>query len=162
VIKPLLSGGVQEHGLRPGTENVPGIVGFGKAAELAKEERENNFKHLSSLRETFIDELVRIDHVRVNGHAKEVSPHIVNFSIKGIEAEELILRLDAENIFVSAASACSNSSERSHVLRAMGYTEAEIKSSVRFSFGRETTKEAVTKAIEVLARIVAELRKKNV
>ncbi len=162
-IKPLLSGGVQEHGLRPGTENVPGIVGFGKAAELAKEERENNFKHLSELRSAFIDGVTsKIDHVRVNGHAKEASPHIVNLSIKGIEAEELILRLDAEDIFVSAASACSNSSERSHVLRAMGYTEAEIKSSVRFSFGKESTRGAVMKTVDVLANIVAELRKKNV
>jgi cysteine desulfurase len=161
-IKPLLFGGAQEHGVRPGTENVPGVVGLGKSCELTREEREANYKHVSEMRDVFVDEVQkRIERVKINGGAKDFSPHIVNLCIKGVEAEELILRLDAENIFVSAASACNNAGARSHVLQAMGYTEDEIKSSVRFSFGKQTTTGAVVKAAEALARIVEELRKKT-
>ena len=140
-IEPILFGGNQERGLRAGTENVPGIVGFGVAAQLVFAEREKETKRLGSLRRLFIRELHRvIPGAIVNGDPKLVTPHIVNVQIPGKDSEEIVLRLDAKDIFISSASACTNPSARSHVLRAMGFSEDEVRSSIRVSFGHGTKK----------------------
>jgi cysteine desulfurase len=159
-VDPLYFGGGQENAIRPGTENVPGIVGFGAAASIAKKKLDAEWKRLHDLRSFFIEELQRqVPDVRVNGNEKEASPHILNVNIKGIDVEEFILRLDAKEVYASAASACTNSGTRSHVLKAMGFTLEEIRSSVRFSFGRETTKAGIIRAIDIITDIVSKLRK---
>ncbi|MFA5945802.1 MAG: cysteine desulfurase family protein [Patescibacteria group bacterium] len=153
-IEPMLFGGNQEHGLRAGTENVPGIVGFGKASELVLAEREKEAKRLGGLRRMFIRELHReIPGAIVNGDPKLVAPHIVNVQIPGKDSEEIVLRLDAKDIFISSASACTNPSARSHVLRAMGYSEDEIRSSVRISFGHGTKRTDVFGLITALTEV---------
>lgn len=159
LLSPLLFGGSQEHGLRPGTENVPGIVGLGKASEIVRLRSEEVGKRLHEYRKYFAEEILRrIPHARVNGNEKEVAPHIVNVTLKHIDAEELILRLDAEGIYLSAASACTNRVSRSHVLKAMGFTEEEVKNSFRISLGGETTKEGIDHLLAVLEEKVAILR----
>lgn len=159
-VDPLHFGGGQEKNLRPGTENVPGIVGLGMASTIARQKREVAHRKTSDWREAFISELSRlIPDAKVNGSPKEFAPHIINISIPGIDAEELILRLDARGVYVSAASACTNSDTRSHVLRAMGYTPEEIHSSIRFSLGREVKKTELMQAVQILSEIVQELRK---
>lgn len=153
-IEPVLFGGNQEHGLRAGTENVPGIVGFGKAAELVLAEREKEAKKLGRLRKTFINELRRvIPGAIVNGDPKLVALHIVNVQIPGKDSEEIVLRLDAKDIFISSASACTNPAARSHVLRAMGFSEDEIKASIRVSFGHGTKRAEVLALVETLTSV---------
>jgi cysteine desulfurase len=141
----LWSGGEQEYRLRPGTENVPGIVGFGEACALLQIERAQRVAHLQACKEAFLRSLQKTGvEMRVNiaSHpsnsspsVKSVSPHIVNITFFSLDAEELILRLDAVGIACSAASACKRGGERSHVLRALGISEREIRATVRFSFG---------------------------
>jgi cysteine desulfurase len=143
-IEPVIFGGNQEHGLRAGTENVPGIVGFGVTAQLALAEREKESKKLARIRKAFIREVVRsIPGAVVNGDKKLVAPHIVNIQILGKDSEEIVLRLDAKDIFISSASACTNPGARSHVLRAMGFSEDEVKASIRVSFGHGTKRKDV-------------------
>ena len=143
-IEPLLFGGNQESGRRAGTENVPGIVGFGVAAQLALAGRENESKKLARIRKAFIREVTRmIPGAVVNGDKKLAAPHIVNIQIPGKDSEEIVLRLDAKDIFISSASACTNPGARSHVLRAMGFDENEVKSSIRVSFGHGTRRKDV-------------------
>jgi cysteine desulfurase len=143
-IEPVIFGGNQEHGLRAGTENVPGIVGFGVAAQLALVEREHASKKLARIRKAFIRAITKqIPGVVVNGDKKLVAPHIVNIQIPGKDSEEIVLRLDAKDIFISSASACTNPGARSHVLRAMGFSEDEVKSSIRVSFGHGTKRKEV-------------------
>jgi len=143
-IEPLIFGGNQEHGLRAGTENVPGIVGFGVAAQLVLAEREQTLSRLARLRKTFIRELHKqIPSAVVNADKKLVAPHIINIQIPGKDSEEIVLRLDAKDIFISSVSACTNPGARSHVLRAMGFTEDEVKSSIRISFGHGTRRKDV-------------------
>lgn len=141
----LWSGGDQEHRLRPGTENVPGIVGFGEACALLQAERTQRVVHLQACKDAFLHALQKTGiEMRVNGASYSsnpspsflsVSPHIANITFFSIDAEELVLRLDAAGIACSAASACKRGGERSHVLRALGMAEAEIRTTVRFSFG---------------------------
>lgn len=152
-IEPILFGGNQESGRRAGTENVPGIVGFGVAASLALAEREKESKKLARIRKAFIREVTRtIPGAIVNGNKKLVAPHIVNIQIPGKDSEEIVLRLDAKDIFISSASACTNPGARSHVLRAMGFDENEAKSSIRVSFGHGTKRKNVLQlAKEILS-----------
>lgn len=148
----LWSGGEQEHRLRPGTENVPGIVGFGEACALLQVERAQRVVHLKACKEAFLHSLKKSGiEMRINqsssqspqflrSHEKSPqslcsSPHIANVTFFSVDAEELILRLDAEGVACSAASACKRGGERSHVLRALGMPEVEIRTTVRFSFG---------------------------
>ncbi len=153
-IEPVIFGGNQERGLRAGTENVPGIVGFGKAAELVLAEREKESKKLARLRKAFIREVTRvIPGVVVNGDKKLVAPHIVNIQIPGKDSEEIVLRLDAKDIFISSASACTNPGARSHVLRAMGFNEDEVKSSIRVSFGHGTRRRDVLHLVQEILKV---------
>jgi cysteine desulfurase len=148
-IEPVIFGGNPEHGLRAGTENVPGIVGFGVAAQLALAEREKESKKLARIRKAFIREVTRvIPSAVVNGDKKLVAPHIVNIQIPGKDSEEIVLRLDAKDIFISSASACTNPGARSHVLRAMGFSEDEVKSSIRVSFGHGTGRKDVLHLVQ--------------
>ena len=157
-LRQIMSGGNHEFGLRPGTENVPGIVGFGVAADIALAELDNNGKHLSQLREAFI-KIIRKHRkdARVNGDASLTVPHIVNVTWPGVDGEEIVIHLDAAGIACSTAAACKSSDFPSHVLRAIGLGDAEIKSTVRFSFGRPTTLHQVRKAARIVAKVVDQL-----
>ncbi|MEK9157190.1 MAG: cysteine desulfurase family protein [Patescibacteria group bacterium] len=141
----LWSGGEQEHRLRPGTENVPGIVGFGEACALLHIERAQRVVHLQACKEAFLHALKKSGiEMRLNQSSQlhnfttsplHHSPHIVSITFFSVDAEELVLHLDARGIAASAASACKREGERSHVLRALGMSEPEIRTTVRFSFG---------------------------
>ena len=159
-IVPLLHGGEQERRRRASTENVAGIVGLGKAAEIAQKEMEGEVKRLTQLREKLISGLFqRIEHIRLNGHPILRLPNNVNMSIEFVEGESMLLNLDLEGIAASTGSACSSGSlEPSHVLQAMGLSQELCHGSLRFSLGRQTTEEEIDRVLEVLPRIVDRLR----
>jgi len=155
-----IHGGEQERKRRASTENVPGIVGFGKAAEIAKSEMNHEAERLTPLRNRLIKEFQeRIDHIHLNGHPVKRLPNNVNVSIDFVEGESMCLNLDLENICVSTGSACSSSSlEPSHVLLALGLSHEQAHGSLRFSLGKWTTEEEIGRVLEVLPAIVAKLR----
>ncbi len=155
-----MHGGEQERKRRASTENVPGIVGFGKAIGLAQQEITKEAERLIYLRDKLIKGLLeRIDHTRLNGHPVKRLPSNVNVSIDFVEGESMCLNLDLEGICVSTGSACSSSSlEPSHVLLAMGLPHEQAHGSLRFTVGKWTTDEDIDKVLEVLPRIVAKLR----
>lgn len=163
-LPPLLRGGVQERGMRAGTENVPSIVGFGEAAALAKEELADLEKHLLRLRRVFVQGIENnLDQVRFHGAAKDPGgmflPGIINISFEGIQAESLLILLDMHGISVSSGSACmSGAGQASHVLSAMGLETDEIESSLRFSFGAENTEEEMASAAAIVSDCVKRLR----
>ncbi len=157
---PFMHGGEQERKRRASTENVPGIVGFGRAVELAQPEISSEAERLTHLRDRLTKELLeRIDHIHLNGHPVKRLPNNVNVSIEFVEGESMCLNLDLENICVSTGSACSSSSlEPSHVLLAMGLSHEQAHGSLRFSLGKWTTEEEIGRVVEVLPAIVAKLR----
>lgn len=160
-IEPLLHGGGQEYGLRSGTENLPAIVGFTKALELAQKEKEFENKRLKKLRDYFITKVRNtITGVTLNGHPTEKLSNNVHFSLEGVEAETVLSYLNQKGIFASAGSACTaNEIEVSHVLKAMKVPERLARGSIRFSLGRYTRKEEIDKVVKVLAEVVSSLRK---
>ncbi|HOB90304.1 MAG TPA: cysteine desulfurase family protein, partial [Candidatus Colwellbacteria bacterium] len=141
-LKPILTGGGQEFGLRSGTENVPGIVGLTAAAEISDRKRKESFKKVLGLRDYFAKNLKTLDRkITLNTPLEKSSPHILNIRFQGISSEEMIGRLDLLGIAASAGSACSSRSlTLSHSLLATGLPEKETAESVRFSFSRETKK----------------------
>jgi len=155
-----MHGGEQERGRRASTQNVPGIVGFGKAAEIARQEMNEEAERVTYLRDKLISGLLaQIDHIRLNGHPTNRLPNNVNVSISFAEGESMCLNLDLEGICVSTGSACSSSvTEPSHVLLALGLPPLQAHSSLRFSLGKWTTEEEIDRVLEVLPRIVAKLR----
>ena len=155
-----MHGGEQERRRRASTENVPGIVGFGRAAELAQQEMGGEARRLTYLRDELITGLLeRIDHTRLNGHPINRLPNNVNVSVDFVEGESMLLNLDLEGICASTGSACSSSSlEPSHVLLAMGLSHEQAHGSLRFTLGKWTTGEEVERVLDVLPRIVAKLR----
>jgi cysteine desulfurase len=155
-----MHGGEQERRRRAGTENVPAIVGLGKAAEIAQREMDAEAKRLISLRDRLIKGLMgQIEHSRLNGHPTQRLPNNVNVSIEFVEGESMLLNLDLEGIAASTGSACSSSSlEPSYVLLAMGLSHELAHGSLRFSLGRETTEEDIARVLEVSSRIIAKLR----
>jgi len=157
---PFMHGGEQEGRRRASTENVPGIVGFGKAVELAQQEMDEEAKQLTYLRDRLINSLLqKIDHTRLNGHPLKRLPNNVNVSVNFVEGESMLLNLDLEGICASTGSACSSSSlEPSHVLLAMGLPPEQAHGSLRFSLGKWTTEEDIAQVLEVLPRVVAKLR----
>jgi len=157
---PFMHGGEQERRRRASTENVPGIVGFGKAVELAQQEMTEEAKRLSSLRDQLTKGLLeRIDRTRLNGHPIKRLPNNVNISVDFVEGESMLLNLDLEGICASTGSACSSSSlEPSHVLLALGLSPEQAHGSLRFSLGKWTTEEEIGRVLEVLPKIVAKLR----
>ena len=157
---PLVHGGEHEKRRRAGTENVPAIVGLGKAVELAGQEMGREVERLTNLRDKLIRGLVgKIDSVHLNGHPTRRLPNNVNISIDFVEGESILLNLDLEGICASTGSACTSSSlEPSHVLLALGLPPEQAHGSLRFTFGRENTEEDVQRVLEVLPRVVAKLR----
>ncbi|WML35188.1 cysteine desulfurase NifS [Clostridium sp. OS1-26] len=160
-IENLIHGGGQEKGKRASTENVPGIVGLGKAVELAVEELETESNRLRALRDRLLNGLVeRVPHVKINGPIGENRmPGNVNLSFIGIEGETLLLDLNDEGIFASTGSACASGSlDPSHVLLSIGLSHGVAHGSLRLSLGAGTTDEEVEYALEVIPRIVKRRR----
>ncbi len=159
-LTPLIHGGEQERGRRASTENVAGIVGFGKAAELAYLEKDSEMQRLTVLRNRLITDLQKnIDDIRLNGHPRKRLPNNINVSIDYIEGESIVLNLDLEGICASTGSACSSANlEPSHVLQAIGLRPEEAHGSVRFSLGKWTTENDINRVREVLPGIVGKLR----
>jgi len=159
-IAPLLHGGGQESNRRGGTENVSGIVGFGKAADIARKELADEAERLTILRDTLIQSILdRIEGSRLNGHPDKRLPNNVNVSISYVEGESMLLNLDLEGICASTGSACSSASlEASHVLLAIGLPHEDAHSSLRFALGKWSTREDVEQVMDVLPQIVVRLR----
>lgn len=155
-ITPLLHGGGHEFGIRSSTQNVPGIVGFGKAVEIKKENEK-----VEKLRDYFISELEKIPQTRINGpKGKKRLSNNINISFKNIEAESIGSLLNSKKIFVSVGSACaSNTLEPSHVLKAIGNTPLEANSSIRISLSKYTTKEEIDRALKEINKTVNLLRR---
>lgn len=159
-ISNLMQGGAQEKKKRPGTENVPGIVGFGKAAELSKEQFDVHVQKLQTLRDYFISEVTsKIDYVHVNGSMEHRHPGNANITFEYIEGEAILLMLNAKGIYVSTGSACSSASlVPSHVLAAMCVPVELIHGTIRFTMGDFTTKEDLDYVVASLKEIVEKLR----
>jgi cysteine desulfurase len=155
-----MHGGGQERNRRASTENVPGIVGMGKAVELAMDEMDTEAKRITRLRDKLIKGLFdRIDPLRLNGHPQKRLPNNVNISIAFVEGEAICLNLDVKGICASTGSACSSGSlEPSHVMLALKLPPEEMRSSIRFSLGKWTTDEEIEYVLDVLPSIVSKLR----
>jgi cysteine desulfurase len=153
-----MDGGGHERGLRSGTLNVPGIVGLGKACEIAGEEIEANRTRIEELRDRLEKNLLSLGDVSVNGSITQRAANTTNLSFKDITADSLIMKI--RDIAVATGSACTSALiEPSHVLRAMGIADEDAYSSIRFSLGKYTTAEEIDHAIEVVSRAVREVRK---
>ena len=158
-IKQHLHGGAQERGLRPGTENVPGIVGMGKAIEIAIATMREEADKERVLRDKLIAGLLQISDVRLNGHPTERLPGNVNVSISYIEGESILLSLDLQGICASSGSACTSGSlEPSHVLLNIGLDHPTAHGSLRLTLGRQNTMDEVDYVLNVLPEIVQRLR----
>ncbi len=158
-IEPLFRGGGQERNVRPGTENVPGIVGLAAALSIAREEMEKENARLTTLRDRLVEGLLAIPKTRLNGHPTERLPNNVNISFLDIEGEAAVLYLDAEKIFVSTGSACASASlDPSHVILATGMSYEAAHGSLRFTLGRQTSEDDIDRVIAVMPGIVRKLR----
>lgn len=159
-ISNYIHGGAQEMGKRAGTENLPGIIGFGKAAQLAKDNLDSHIEHCSKIRDYLIEQVTKnIPDTFVNGTMKYRHPGNANITFEYIEGESILLLLDAKGIAVSTGSACSSKSlQPSHVLSAMGVPVENIHGTVRFTVGDFTTKEDIDYVVKELKEIVAKLR----
>jgi len=159
-IQPILQGGGQENGLRSGTENIPGIVGMGKAAELARQEMEAEAKRLTRLRDRLVKGVLdNIEYSFLNGHPTRRLPNNANLRFSYIEGESLILGLDLYGIQVSSGSACTSKTlEPSHVLLALGLAHEEAHGSLVFTLGKQNSEEDIDYVIEVLPEVVKRLR----
>jgi cysteine desulfurase len=159
-VTPFMHGGEQEQRRRASTENVPGIVGFGKAADIAQNEMRAEVERLTLLRDQLIKGLLeRIDNMQLNGHPSKRLPNNVNVSVQFVEGESMLLSLNMEGIAASTGSACGSSTlTPSHVLLALGLLPEQAHGSLRFTLGRETTKEEIGRVLEALPPIVAKLR----
>lgn len=156
---PLAHGGGHERGLRSGTENVAGIVGFGEAAAIAKKEMAADAKRLTALRDLLIKETLKIQDSWLNGHPRQRLPGNANFGFRYIEGEALVLQLDMHGIAVSTGSACSSKSlEPSHVLLALGLRHEEAHGSLRVSLGKFNTRADIDALLKVLPQTVERLR----
>ncbi|MDR3071701.1 MAG: cysteine desulfurase [Endomicrobium sp.] len=159
-IIPQIDGGVQENSRRAGTENLPAIVGFGKACEIAKLETAKNDKIIKKLRDKFIAELPnKIEHIYLNGALENRLPGNINFSIEFVEGEALFLLLDAKGIIAASGSACANKNLKfSHVLDAIGADTAVGQGSIIFTLSKFNTEEDVDHVLEEFPKIVKKLR----
>jgi len=159
--EPLIRGGHQELGIRAGTYNNQGILGFGLAAELAARDLDSFAERLRSLRERLKEGIsASVPDIRINGHPTEVLPNTLNVSFPGAEGEAILLSLDLEGIEVSTGSACASGSlEPSHVLMATGVGPEMAHGSIRFSMGRGSREEDVDYVVEKLAPIIKRLRR---
>jgi cysteine desulfurase len=160
-LRQLLYGGHHQRGFRPGTENVAGIVGLGKAAELARMSLEKDAARIGRLRDTLEQGiLARIPDCRVNAANAPRTPNTSNIVFSGIEGEALVIALDLKGVACSTGAACSSGAvEPSHVLTAIGLPASEARASIRFSLGRHTTEAEIAAALEIIPGAVAQLRK---
>jgi cysteine desulfurase len=158
-ILPIIHGGGQEWYLRSGTENVPGIVGFGKACELATKRMSQYQEHVAGLRDYVIERVLKeIPRSRLNGLRTERIPNNAHFTFFGVNGEDLIIKLDENGIAASTGSACSvKKQKQSHVLKAMGFSYEEITGSLRLSLGMHNTRDEVDRAVDILSNVVKEL-----
>ena len=158
-VSRIMHGGGQEKKLRPGTENVPGIVGLGRAIELAVDEVDEKVEKYTYLRDKLINGLLKIEETRLNGHPTNRLPGNANVSIEYVEGESLLLNLDMKGIAGSSGSACTSGSlEPSHVLKAMGLDHKSAHGSLRLSIGRGNTEEDIDYVLDVIPEIVTRLR----
>jgi cysteine desulfurase len=158
---PLIMGGGQERGRRAGTENCAGIAGMAAACELAASDFQGEMSRQAALRDSFESRVLReIPGVEVSGAGAPRIPNTSNLRFPGMDGESLLIALDENGIFASNGSAClSGSPEPSHVLKAMGFSDEEASSAIRFSFGRYTTEEEMRKVMTVLTQTVERMRK---
>jgi cysteine desulfurase len=157
-LRPLITGGSHEQGLRGGTLNVPGIAGFGEAARLCRMQLPEESVRLTELQKHMEEVLIRVPGVVLNGHAQQRLPHITNISIGGVDGERLLLHLSSK-LALGSGSACSSiTREPSHVLVAMGIEGDLLNGSIRISRGRFTTKEEIDFAVKELAKAIHDLR----
>ena len=159
-LQPLIEGGKQERSLRAGTENVPGIAGIGRAVTLAVKNIERNSGHMQRMRDRLTEGILSaVPGAALNGTYEKRLPNNCSVRFEGIDGEALLLRLDLAGIAASAGSACtSGSQETSHVLRAIGLTETEARSTLRLTTGVHTTEEEVDRTIGAVSEIVKNLR----
>ncbi|WP_367890801.1 IscS subfamily cysteine desulfurase [Ferruginibacter sp.] len=153
-----MDGGGHERGMRSGTLNVPGIVGFGKACELCRLEMESDTKRISILRDKLETELMKLEEAYINGSTEHRLPHVTNISFKHVEGEGLLMGFN-KNIALSSGSACTSASlEPSYVLKALGLGDDLAHSSLRFGLGRFTTEDQIDYTIKAISRTVLKLR----
>lgn len=159
-IMPLIHGGGQESELRSGTENVPGIVGFGKACELAATMMPEYLKQVSGLRDYLINKVLQeVPHSRLNGSSINRLPANAHFTFFGVNGEDLIIKLDENGIAASTGSACSVKKQKpSHVLKALGFSYEEITGSLRMTLSVQNTKEEMDRTVGTLSDVIKELR----
>ncbi len=160
MVTPQILGGGQENGMRSGTENVASIVGFGKACEIAKERLNRNISHFQTLHSSILSKITKeISHVKLNGHPEKRIFNNVHLTFMGVNGEDLIIKLDEHGIAASTGSACSvHTQKASHVLKAMGFNHEQITGSLRISFGYMNTLDEIDQTVEVLKKVVSELR----
>ncbi|MES0340798.1 MAG: aminotransferase class V-fold PLP-dependent enzyme [Candidatus Humimicrobiaceae bacterium] len=160
-LKPLLLGGIQERGRRAGTENIPAIVGFGRACEIAKNELDKNAKHISFIRDKLVKGIIeKIDKVKLNGHPSGRIPGSAHISFEYIEGESILLMLNMEGIFAASGSSCASQAlKSSYVLIEMGLSSTMAQGSISFSLGKYNTEAEVDRAVGVLPPIIERLRK---
>lgn len=160
-LRPLAFGGAHERNRRPGTENIPGIIGLAKAVEICKSNLKHEENRVSKLRDLMYQKITdTIPRVYLNGHLEQGLAGILNLSFKGIEGESLLLSLDLKGVAASSGSACTSGSvEPSHVLSAMGVKPELAQTSIRFSLGRDNTIDDVEYTVDILPEIVERLRK---
>ncbi len=160
-LKPLIRGGGQEMGLRSGTENVTGIIGFAKALELAEKLRGSEVKRLSGLRNMLKQYLVEhLPDVKINESSKANSPAILNMSVAGVDGERVVFALDERGVQAATGSACAaNKGLRSHVLTALGLDDTSVDGSLRISMGRFTTADDIEAAGKVIVDVINEQRR---
>jgi len=160
-IEPVMHGGGQENEIRSGTQNVAGIVGMGKAAELAMQHMDDYASHVKQLRDALIDSVSsKIKYSKLNGHPVQRLPNNAHFTFLGVNGEDLIIKLDENGIESSTGSACSVQKQKaSHVLKAMGLNHEEVTGSLRLTLGIQNTVEEIDATVNALVEIVGELRK---
>lgn len=159
-IEPLIYGGNQERGKRGGTTNVAGVVGFGKAAEVAKRDMRTNNHKLRTISEYFVSQLeTNIENIIFNANTRQKLPHIISVIFVGVDGESLLTKLDMNGIAISTGSACtSNSLSVSHVMTAIGLDNDNARCTVRFSLGKNNSYEEIDNAIAIIKKSVEELR----
>ncbi len=159
-VSPMMLGGGQEGGLRSGTENVASIVGFGAACNMARENLDQNMAHFRRLTSLLASRvLAEIPGTTLNGHPEKRIPNNAHFTFLGVNGEDLIIKLDENKIAASTGSACSVRIQKaSHVLKAMGFDHEQVSGSLRLTVGTANTEEEIGQTVDVLKKVVAELR----
>ncbi len=159
VLKSIMKGGAHQQGLRPGTENVPGIVGLGKACVLINEQMDEYIPRIRKLRDKLIQGILgTVPDVRLNGHPTHRLPNNINISFKGVNGSLLLRRLSEKGIFVSSGSACNSSDGPSRTLLAMGITPSLANCSLRLSLSKWTTEKEIDSILEILPDLVKNAR----